>query len=50
MDSFWLNSGDIVLMGGDARLKHHGVDRIRFGTSRLLKNGGRINLTLRVVD
>jgi alkylated DNA repair protein (DNA oxidative demethylase) len=49
-DSFWLNSGDIVLMGGDARLKHHGVDRIRFGTSRLLKNGGRINLTLRVVD
>ena len=49
-DSIWLNSGDIVVMGGDARLKYHGVDRIRFGTSRLLKNGGRINLTLRVVD
>ena len=49
-DSFWLNSGDVVLMGGDARLKYHGVDRIRFGTSRLLNNGGRINLTLRVVD
>jgi len=37
-------------MGDEARLKHHGIDRIRSGTSNLLKNGGRINLTLRVVD
>ncbi|MDG1530690.1 MAG: alpha-ketoglutarate-dependent dioxygenase AlkB [Paracoccaceae bacterium] len=45
-----LRSGDVVVMGGDARLKHHGVDRIDFGTSLLLPKGGRINLTLRVVD
>jgi alkylated DNA repair protein (DNA oxidative demethylase) len=49
-DSFWLNSGDIIVMGDEARLKYHGIDRIRSGTSNLLKNGGRINLTLRVVD
>jgi alkylated DNA repair protein (DNA oxidative demethylase) len=49
-ESIWLSSGDVVIMGGDARLAYHGVDRIRFGTSTLLKNAGRINLTLRVVD
>ena len=49
-ESVWLNSGDVVVMGGDARLTHHGVDRIRFGSSTLLPKGGRINLTLRVVD
>ena len=49
-ESILLSSGDVVLMGGDARLAHHGVDRIKFGTSTLLKQGGRINLTLRVVD
>ncbi|MGR3273290.1 alpha-ketoglutarate-dependent dioxygenase AlkB [Thalassococcus profundi] len=48
-ESVWLGSGDVVVMGGDARLRHHGVDRIRFGSSTLLPNGGRINLTLRVV-
>lgn len=48
--SVWLNSGDVVLMGGEARLAHHGVDRIRFGSSALMPKGGRINLTLRVVD
>jgi alkylated DNA repair protein (DNA oxidative demethylase) len=37
-------------MGGAARLNYHGIDRLRAGTSRLLPNGGRINLTLRVVD
>ena len=47
-ESVWLNSGDVVVMGGPARLTHHGVDRIRFGSSRLLPKGGRINLTLRV--
>ncbi len=47
--SLWLNSGDVVVMGGAARLAYHGVDRIRFGTSSLLPKGGRINLTLRVV-
>jgi len=48
-ESVWLNSGDVVVMGGDARLTYHGVDRIRFGSSRLLPRGGRLNLTLRVV-
>lgn len=47
--SHWLSSGDVVVMGGEARLAYHGVDRIRFGTSKLLPKGGRINLTLRVV-
>lgn len=48
-ESLWLNSGDVVVMGGAARLTYHGVDRIRFGSSNLLPKGGRINLTLRVV-
>lgn len=48
-ESVWLRSGDVVVMGGPARLKYHGVDRIRFGSSALLPKGGRINLTLRVV-
>ncbi|MFS4581574.1 alpha-ketoglutarate-dependent dioxygenase AlkB family protein [Phaeobacter sp. C3_T13_0] len=48
-ETIWLNSGDVVVMGGAARLTYHGVDRIRFKSSRLLPKGGRINLTLRVV-
>lgn len=48
--SVWLSSGDVVVMGGDARLAYHGVDRIRFGSSSLLPDGGRINITLRVVE
>lgn len=47
-ESVWLNSGDVVVMGGPARLTYHGVDRIRFRSSRLLPKGGRVNLTLRV--
>ena len=49
-ESVWLRSGDVVVMGGKARLKHHGIDRVRFGSSTLLPKGGRINLTLRVVS
>jgi alkylated DNA repair protein (DNA oxidative demethylase) len=44
-----LSSGDAVVLGGDARLAFHGVDRIIPGTSTLLDEGGRINLTLRRV-
>jgi len=47
--SVWLRSGDVAVMGGAARLAHHGIDRIRPGSSTLLDGGGRINLTLRVV-
>ncbi|MEO9526040.1 hypothetical protein [Roseibium sp.] len=34
---------------GEARLAFHGIDRALAGTSTLLKNDGRINLTLRRV-
>ena len=47
--SFRLRSGDLVVLGGEGRLAFHGVDRIYPATSTLLKNGGRINLTLRRV-
>lgn len=47
--SFKLASGDIVVLGGEGRLAFHGVDKIYPNTSTLLKNGGRINLTLRLV-
>ncbi|TCT44551.1 alpha-ketoglutarate-dependent dioxygenase AlkB family protein [Martelella mediterranea] len=47
--SFKLKSGDVVLLAGDSRLAFHGVSRIYPDTSTLLKNGGRINLTLRRV-
>jgi len=47
--AFRLSSGDAVMLGGEARLALHGVDRIYPGTSRLLPEGGRINLTLRRV-
>jgi alkylated DNA repair protein (DNA oxidative demethylase) len=44
-----LASGDAVVLGREARLAFHGVDRIIPGTSTLLPEGGRINLTLRRV-
>lgn len=47
--SFRLASGDVVVLGGAARLAHHGVDRIYPGTSDLLAHGGRLNLTMRRV-
>ncbi|PLP56123.1 alkylated DNA repair dioxygenase [Mesorhizobium loti] len=47
--SFRLKSGDVVVLGSDGRLAFHGVDRIYPMTSALLKNSGRINLTLRRV-
>jgi alkylated DNA repair protein (DNA oxidative demethylase) len=48
--SVLLDSGDVVVFGGAARLAYHGIDRIRAGSSTLLPGGGRINLTCRVVD
>lgn len=47
--SIRLSSGDAVVLGGDCRLAFHGVDRILPGTSTLLPEGGRINLTIRRV-
>ncbi len=48
--SIRLESGDLVVIGGASRLCFHGVDRIYPGTSTLLAEAGRINLTLRRVD
>ena len=52
--SLVLSSGDVVVLGGEARRCYHGVDRIYPGTSTLLPEahfpgGGRINLTMRRV-
>jgi len=44
-----LHSGDVLVLGGNSRLAFHGVDRIYAGTSSLLPQGGRINLTMRRV-
>jgi len=44
-----LASGDVLVLGGAARLVFHGVDRIFPATSTLLERGGRINLTMRRV-
>lgn len=48
--SMKLASGDVLVFGGPARLIYHGIDRILAGTSRLVPEGGRINLTLRRVN
>ncbi|MBU2992260.1 alpha-ketoglutarate-dependent dioxygenase AlkB [Octadecabacter sp. B2R22] len=48
-ESIWLKSGDVVVMGGDARLVYHGIDKTRAGSSTLLDGGGRLSLTMRVV-
>jgi alkylated DNA repair protein (DNA oxidative demethylase) len=48
--SIWLQSGDVAVLSGPARLAFHGIDRVKPGSSTLLPKGGRINLTLRVVD
>jgi len=47
---FELQSGDIFVLGGSDRLAYHGVDRVLSGTSDLLEEGGRFNLTLRRVS
>lgn len=47
--SFALHSGDVIVLDGPFRLAYHGIDRIRPGTSDLLPEGGRFNLTLRRV-
>lgn len=48
--SLKLSSGDVVTFGGEARLAYHGIDRVLAGSSTLLKQGGRINITLRRVS
>jgi alkylated DNA repair protein (DNA oxidative demethylase) len=47
--TFRLASGDAMVLAQDNRLAFHGVDRIIWGTSTLLPEGGRFNLTIRRV-
>ena len=47
--SFRLSSGDALVLSGPSRFYYHGVDRVIPGSSTLLPDGGRINLTLRRV-
>jgi len=48
--SIRLKSGDAIVLGGPARLIYHGIDRLIPGSSDLLPQGGRLNLTLRRVE
>lgn len=45
-----LESGDVVVIGGASRLCFHGIDRLYKGTSTLVVEDGRVNLTLRRVS
>ena len=47
--SIHLASGDVFLLAGPSRLAFHGIDRLLPGSSRILTEGGRFNLTLRRV-
>jgi alkylated DNA repair protein (DNA oxidative demethylase) len=49
LDGILLRSGDVLILHGDSRLAYHGVQRILPKTSNLLKNYGRLNLTIRQV-
>jgi DNA oxidative demethylase len=46
---FELKSGDVFVLSGAGRLSYHGIDRILPGSSDLLEEGGRFNVTLRRV-
>jgi len=48
--SIRLTSGDAIVFGGPARLIYHGIDRLIPGSSDLLPQGGRLNMTLRKVE
>ncbi|MBV9418734.1 MAG: alpha-ketoglutarate-dependent dioxygenase AlkB [Alphaproteobacteria bacterium] len=48
--SIMLTSGDVLTFGGGARLMFHGIDRVVSGSSQLLPDDGRLNLTLRRVN
>jgi len=45
-----LYSGDVIVMGGESRLYHHGISKVFYGESDLVPRGGRINLTMRRVN
>ena len=45
--AFRVNSGDVLLMGGAARMLFHGVRKIHAGTSPIAGITGRYSLTFR---
>jgi len=45
-----VQSGDVIVMGGESRNFFHAFKGIVPSTSNLLKNGGRLNLTIRQVN
>jgi DNA alkylation damage repair protein AlkB len=48
IETMMLESGDVFVFGGEARLRYHGVSRIVPGTApATLELAGRINLTFR---
>ena len=49
--SFDLHAGDVLILEGPSRLRHHGIDRIHPGSGALPAEigEGRINITLRRV-
>lgn len=47
---FIIQSGDVIVMSGESRNYFHSFKGIVPNTSSLLKNGGRLNLTIRQVD
>lgn len=49
IEEITLNSGDLLILHDETRLARHGIKRILPNTSNLLRNGGRLNLTIRQV-
>ena len=47
--TYIVQSGDVIVMGGESRNFFHSFKGIIPNTSNLLKNGGRLNLTIRQV-
>lgn len=45
-----VQSGDVIVMSGESRNFFHAFKGIVSNTSNLLKNGGRLNLTIRQVN
>ncbi|WP_369792322.1 alpha-ketoglutarate-dependent dioxygenase AlkB [Synechocystis sp. PCC 7509] len=43
-------SGDVIVMGGESRNFFHSFKGIVPNTSNLLKNGDRLNLTIRQIN
>jgi len=45
-----LLSGDVIVLQGDSRQRHHAVTKVFWGESAVVPKGGRINLTMRRVS